>query len=31
MLPTTGPEASFTVISALHLLIPRCFGTRSEQ
>jgi hypothetical protein len=38
ILPTTGPEASFTVvfvampgISALHLLIPTCFGTRSEQ
>lgn len=38
MLPTTGPEASFTVVlvalpvfSASQLLIPRCFGTRPEQ
>jgi hypothetical protein len=38
MFPTTGPEASFTVVlvampvfSALQLLIPRCFGTRLEQ
>ncbi|MGW3954702.1 hypothetical protein ACWEKM_28065 [Streptomyces sp. NPDC004752] len=38
MLPTTGPEASFTVVlvavpaySASQLLIPLCFGTRLER